>query len=141
MSRTTPWDSIQSTSATSTGVVKDFTVPTNHEWIVQAVTGKLTASSVTGNRRLQMEIVDGSASSNVLATFQAGNTLSSATAGTVTWAGGLPNDTAFTGGFMHRGFPDGLGLSAGQIVRLTDSTAVSTLDQIQGWLIYEDHAD
>ena len=142
MSRTTPWSNIQSTSSTGANAnLRDFTVPTSHEWEVLAVRASLVCSSITSTRLLAISIIDGLASSNVFAEFRAGNTLSSASSGTVQWGSGLPNDTAFTNEYMHRAMPESLGLSAGQILRVHDVNGISTLDDLNAFVIYRDHAD
>lgn len=100
---------------------KSFTVPVGVEWEILTIRAELTATATVGNRRVTVEVQDGS--SNVLARIQAGLLQIATQSIGYNFAPGLADQTSAVNGDLNTALPKFV-LSPGQALRVYDIAAV-----------------
>lgn len=100
---------------------KSFTVPSNEEWEVLLVRSDFTASASAGNRRVTVEIQDGS--TNVLARIQSGVVITATNSQVDNFSPGLADQTSQVNGEVNTALPT-LILAPGHVLRVYDIGAV-----------------
>ena len=107
--------------ATADDSDKSFTVPAGQEWDIQHIHAKLTSTATVGNRRLAVEVQDGS--SNVLALVQADAVQVASLVRDYNFGPGLADQSAFVNTSLNSAFPV-LRLTAGEVLRVYDIAAI-----------------
>ena len=101
---------------------KSFTVPTGVEWDIINVRISLIATATMGDRRLAVEVQDGSA--NVLMLVQAGIVQAESLTRAYDFAPGLADQTTFVNDTLNTALPK-LILGPGEVLRLYDIAAIA----------------
>lgn len=118
---------------TANDVSKDFVVPADEAWHIRHVRVYYVADSATGDRRITLEVIDGS--SNVMVAVGITESMTAAETLDVLFANGM-TDMAVTGGFAKVSMPD-LILPTGYTLRIRDSLAADADDDMSVFLMYE----
>ncbi len=100
---------------------KSFTVPAGVEWDLQHVHIGLTSTATVGDRRMAVEIQDGSA--NVLALVQADAVQAASLVRSYNFGQGITDQSAFVNTSLNTAFP-ALRLGPGEVIRVYDIAAI-----------------
>ncbi len=114
-------DAILQADATVDDSDKSFTVPADAEWDLQHVHIEFTSTATAGNRRMAVEIQDGSA--NVLALVQADAVQAATLTRSYNFGQGITDQSAFVNTSLNTAFP-ALRLAPGEVIRVYDIAAI-----------------
>jgi hypothetical protein len=105
-----------------------FTVPSGRAWKITSIAATFVSSASVGNRQVDLLITDGA--DNIVAKYVAGAVQAASVTRTYVFAPQHPQETAFTGGLMLRAIGSELQIPAGYKVRVYDSAAIDTSDDV-----------
>lgn len=128
------WTTIESEiEETANDQSKDFTVPTGEWWHIRHVYVDYTADNTVGDRRILLEVVDGS--SNTLLSIGLTENFSASENLKLIFANGM-SDAAVANGQAKISIPD-LILPEGYILRLRESLAADVDDDMSVYVLHD----